>query len=70
MGQLKSAAVMASLGFIPGFVVSFILAKMKILRVPSNAEIVGLDAVEVPLPAYPEAVPALSNNHSPAPSAV
>jgi ammonia channel protein AmtB len=66
MGQLKSAAVMAALGFIPGFVVSFVMAKIGILRVPANAEVVGLDAVEVPLPAYPEAVPA---NSSTVPSA-
>ena len=56
LGQLKSAFVMAALGFVPGYVVSFVMAKMKILRVPANAEVVGLDVVEVPLPAYPEAV--------------
>ncbi len=58
-GQLMSAGVMAALGFIPGYVVSFVMAKMNILRVPRNAEIAGLDIVEVPLPAYPEAVPAM-----------
>ncbi|MEM7256500.1 MAG: ammonium transporter, partial [Pseudomonadota bacterium] len=67
-GQLKSAFVMAALGFVPGYVVSFIMAKMKILRVPPNAEVVGLDVVEVPLPAYPEAVPAI-NNGSASPAA-
>jgi len=60
-GQLKSAGVMAALGFVPGFVVSFIMAKIGILRVPVNAEVVGLDVVEVPSPAYPEAVPAVSS---------
>jgi ammonia channel protein AmtB len=72
LGQLKSALVMAALGFVPGYVVSFILARMKILRVPPNAEVVGLDTVEVPLPAYPEAIPANGNNpattHVPAPA--
>lgn len=70
LGQLKSAFVMAALGFVPGYVVSFVMAKLKILRVPPNAEVVGLDVVEVPLPAYPEAVPAMSNNTTtPAPAA-
>ena len=69
LGQLKSALVMALLGFIPGFAVSFVMARLKILRVPPNAEIVGLDTVEVPLPAYPEAVPAITNGHTPAPNA-
>jgi ammonia channel protein AmtB len=62
-GQLKSAIVMAALGFTPGYVVSFVMAKMKILRVPAKAEIVGLDIVEVPATAYPEAVPAASNGN-------
>ena len=57
-GQLKSAFVMALLGFIPGFAVSFILAKIGILRVPAKVEEAGLDLVEVPLAAYPESVPA------------
>ena len=57
-GQLKSAFVMALLGFIPGFAVSFILAKIGILRVPTKVEEAGLDLVEVPLAAYPESVPA------------
>lgn len=67
MGQLKSAMVMAALGFIPGYVVSFVMAKMKILRVPPNAEVVGLDVVEVPLPAYPEAIPANENGNGSSP---
>jgi ammonia channel protein AmtB len=61
MGQLTSAAVMAALGFIPGFGLSWVMAKAGFLRVPPKAEIAGLDLVEVPLTAYPEAVPATSN---------
>jgi ammonia channel protein AmtB len=61
MGQLTSAAVMAALGFIPGFGLSWLMAKAGFLRVPPKAEIAGLDLVEVPLTAYPEAVPATSN---------
>ncbi|MBN2606791.1 ammonium transporter [Hydrogenovibrio sp. JE_KL2] len=57
MGQLKSAIVMALLGFVPGFVLSYILAKAGVLRVPPKAEMAGLDAVEVPMKAYPESVP-------------
>ena len=60
-GQVASAAVMAALGFIPGYVVSLLMAKANILRVPPKAEIAGLDLVEVPLTAYPEAVPATRN---------
>jgi len=60
MGQLLSGLVMAALGFIPGYVVSFVMAKMGFLRVPPKAEIAGLDLVEVPLTAYPESVPASS----------
>ena len=63
-GQLASAGVMAALGFIPGFVVSFVMAKMGMLRVPEKAEIAGLDLVEVPLKAYPESVPAKSSEES------
>ncbi len=57
-GQLASAGVMAALGFIPGFALSFVMAKFGVLRVPPKAEVAGLDLVEVPLAAYPESVPA------------
>jgi ammonia channel protein AmtB len=52
------AGVMALLGFIPGFGLSYMMAKIGFLRVPPKAEIAGLDLVEVPLEAYPESVPA------------
>lgn len=64
-GQLGSAAVMALLGFVPGFAVSFVMAKMGALRVPPKAEIAGLDLVEVPLEAYPESVPARQQDSKP-----
>jgi len=64
-GQLMSAGVMAALGFIPGYVVSFVMAKLNILRVPPKAEVAGLDIVEVPVPAYPESVPAVHTNGHP-----
>jgi ammonium transporter, Amt family len=53
-GQVIGAVVMAALGFIPGYAVSFILKKAGLLRVPNDAEILGLDKVKVPAVAYPE----------------
>ena len=45
---------MALLGFIPGYVVSYVLKVMGQLRVPREAEIMGLDKAKVPAVAYPE----------------
>jgi ammonia channel protein AmtB len=53
-GQLLGAGVMALLGFIPGYVVSYALKAMGLLRVPPEAEKVGLDLTELPSQAYPE----------------
>ncbi|MBR7888234.1 ammonium transporter [Marinomonas sp. A79] len=61
-GQLMSAVVMALLGFVPGFGLSYVMAKMGMLRVPPKAEVAGLDLVEVPLEAYPESNPSSKNN--------
>jgi Amt family ammonium transporter len=58
MGQATSALVMAALGFIPGYGLSWVMGKFGFLRVPPKAEEAGLDLVEVPLSAYPESVPA------------
>jgi len=55
-GQLVGAAVMAVLGFVPGYGVSLLLKVMGLLRVPEAAEIVGLDKTKVPASAYPEAL--------------
>ncbi len=69
-GQLMSAGVMAALGFIPGFGLSWVMAKAGFLRVPPKAEEMGLDEVEVPLEAYPESVPATQDNSTPTPTSV
>lgn len=53
-GQLSGALIMAALGLIPGYVVSLILKQLRLLRVPREAEIMGLDKVKVPAVAYPE----------------
>lgn len=57
-GQLLGALVMALLGFIPGYGVSYALKAMGLLRVPAEAEVAGLDITEIPSTAYPE-----SNSH-------
>ena len=54
MGQLVGALVCFGLGFVPGFIVSYCLKVVRLLRVPDEAQIVGLDLAEVPLKAYPE----------------
>ncbi|EAP78255.1 ammonium transporter [Roseovarius nubinhibens] len=56
MGQLGGAAVMALLGFVPGYAVSFVLKAMGMLRVPESAELLGLDLTKVPSSAYPESI--------------
>lgn len=53
-GQVIGAVIMATLGFVPGYVVSLILKKLGLLRVPKESEILGLDKVKVPAQAYPE----------------
>jgi ammonium transporter, Amt family len=57
-GQLVGAAVMALLGFIPGYVISLGLKMAGLLRVPDDIEEMGLDRVKVPVRAYPEDQPA------------
>jgi ammonium transporter, Amt family len=52
-GQLIGAGVMLLLGFIPGYVISWLLAKANWLRVPPQAEEEGLDTFEGRLEAYP-----------------
>ncbi|MDR2625556.1 MAG: hypothetical protein LBC37_04415 [Zoogloeaceae bacterium] len=53
-GQCGSAIFLAALGFIPGYSISYVLKRFKLLRVPSHAEIRGLDMTEIPAQAYPE----------------
>ena len=55
-GQIVGAVVFFLLGFVPGYVVSFILKKMNMLRVPEHAEIAGMDTIKVPAQGYPEGI--------------
>ncbi|NHB76229.1 ammonium transporter [Rhodobacter calidifons] len=54
VGQLGGAVVMVLLGFVPGYAVSLLLKRFGLLRVPKEAELLGLDKVKVPAVAYPE----------------
>jgi ammonia channel protein AmtB len=54
LGQAGGAVVLALLGFIPGYLISLLLKKLGVLRVPAHAEERGLDLTEVPAKAYPE----------------
>ncbi|MCP4820527.1 MAG: ammonium transporter [Shimia sp.] len=56
MGQIIGAVVFFLLGIVPGYVVSLLLKKMGMLRVPEGAEIAGLDTVKVPAQGYPEGI--------------
>jgi ammonia channel protein AmtB len=58
VGQIIGAAVFFALGIVPGYIVSFILKKLGMLRVPMAAEKAGLDPVKVPAQGYPEGIPA------------
>ena len=58
VGQLVGCVVMFLLGFVPGYVVSFILKMFGLLRVGEAAEIAGLDPTKVPVRAYPEGIAA------------
>ncbi|EAU44462.1 ammonium transporter, partial [Salipiger bermudensis HTCC2601] len=53
-GQIVGAVTMAVLGFVPGYVVSYILKVFGLLRVPDHIQEKGLDIVKVPVSAYPE----------------
>ncbi|MDQ0467527.1 ammonium transporter [Labrys wisconsinensis] len=55
LGQLKSAIVFGLLGFVPGYVLSYLLRRVGLLRANPAAEAAGLDLTEVPVKAYPEA---------------
>ncbi|MEL7114450.1 MAG: ammonium transporter [Pseudomonadota bacterium] len=56
IGQLVGCIMMFLLGFVPGYVVSFILKMVGLLRVSEEAEIAGLDLTKVPAIAYPEGI--------------
>jgi ammonia channel protein AmtB len=55
-GQIVGAVVMFLLGFVPGYVVSWLVNKAGMLRIPDAVQIKGLDAVKVPAQAYPESM--------------
>jgi ammonia channel protein AmtB len=52
MGQLISAVVMALVGFVPGYGISFIMKQADWLRVPDSVQIAGIDKAELGLKAY------------------
>jgi Amt family ammonium transporter len=54
-GQTLSAVIMALVGFIPGYGLSLLLKKFNSLRVPPEAEVLGIDEVEMLAKPYPEA---------------
>ena len=54
VGQVFGSIIMLLLGFVPGYVVSWILNKAGMLRIPDAVQIKGLDPVKVPAQAYPE----------------
>ena len=64
VGQLVGAIVFFLIGFVPGYVVSFILKKVDWLRVPDAVQIKGLDPVKVPSSAYPEGIPASAESQA------
>jgi ammonia channel protein AmtB len=45
-GQLLGIATFLPLGFLSGYVASFVLKKLNILRVPPEVELMGLDVAE------------------------
>ena len=56
-GQAVGAAVFAALGFFPVYLVSLVLKKAGLLRIPAAVEEQGLDLAEVPATPYPEGIP-------------
>lgn len=55
MGQFVGLIVMILCGFVPGYLGSLILNFFGLLRVPDDAQELGLDLAEIPARAYPEA---------------
>jgi ammonia channel protein AmtB len=53
-GQLMGMMAFLPLAFLPGYVVSWILKRMNLLRVPPEVELEGLDLAEFGLDFYPE----------------
>jgi Amt family ammonium transporter len=62
LGQVQSMLVFAVLGFLPGYVLSYVLKMFGLLRSSEAAELAGLDLAEVPVKAYPESrIPAFGD---------
>ena len=53
-GQLMGMMAFLPLAFLPGYVVSWILKKLNLLRVPAEVELEGLDLAEFGQDFYPE----------------
>jgi ammonia channel protein AmtB len=53
-GQLMGMATFLPLGFLSGWLASFVLKKANLLRVPPEVELAGLDVVEYGTLVYPE----------------
>jgi ammonium transporter, Amt family len=53
-GQLMGMMAFLPLAFLPGYVVSWILKQMNLLRVPPEVELEGLDLAEFGMDFYPE----------------
>ena len=51
-GQILSAIVMALTGFVPGYVISYIMKMAGWLRVPDHVQKAGIDKAELGLQAY------------------
>jgi ammonia channel protein AmtB len=65
-GQAMGAVVMAIVGFVPGYTISYVLKAANALRVPEQAEDVGIDEVEILAKPYPESsVPAIKPSEVP-----
>jgi ammonium transporter, Amt family len=58
LGQLVGVLTFAALGFIPGWAVSFAMARSGLLRVSPEAEAMGMDLSELPATPFPEGIPA------------
>jgi Amt family ammonium transporter len=56
-GQIVGAIVFGLVGFVPGYLCSYILKQMGMLRTPEATEIAGLDPAKVPAQGYPEGIP-------------
>jgi ammonia channel protein AmtB len=64
LGQIGGMLVLAVLGFVPGYLLSLGLKKAKMLRIPPEVELAGLDLSEVPATPYPEGIPVTGLNGS------